>query len=163
MIDVPLVIELDGTGGRLSLDTLYLVQVSFTFHLSVKSGAFQGTASFCARKDQIEALHKDLSTAEVISTLDDNDSDAFIRFIPVDHHAVIVEGKLGGSHDDHSMRFKFSAEGPPVQKFARKLLELLEYVDDDESERNYNELSGTDSDDQITDHHDADEHHDEIV
>lgn len=63
MIVVDNIIELETNSEteRLSFATRYLVQINFTFDLTVSSNGFSGTSHFCVRREQIEKLCSDLT------------------------------------------------------------------------------------------------------
>jgi hypothetical protein len=69
---------------RLSFATRYLVQINFTFDLTVLSDGFSGTAHFCVRREQLEKMCTDLTNMHLklsgATKLDDNDSDGFVEF-----------------------------------------------------------------------------------
>jgi hypothetical protein len=98
-------------GERLSFAARYLVQVNFTFDLTVSSKGFGGTSPFCVRRDQLERLCIDLrkmhTDLEGSSRIDDNDSDAFIELSIKPNGRLTVAGQVGGTHVDHFLRFKF--------------------------------------------------------
>ena len=86
MITINDVIELktNRETERLSFATRYLVQINFTFDLTVLSNGFRGTSHFCVRSDQIVKMCSDLRNMKHSfsgkTTLEDNDSDASVNF-----------------------------------------------------------------------------------
>ena len=83
---------------RLSFATRYLVQINFTFDLTVQSNGFVGTSHFCVRRGQIENLCSDLTTMKQTmsgnTTLEDNDSDASVNFQMKPNGQIIVFGQM---------------------------------------------------------------------
>ena len=114
---------------RLFFSTKYLVQINFTFALTVKSDNFSGTSHFCVRRDEIETLCNDLSkmhsALEGTARLDDNDSDGFVEF-NIEHNGRLnINGQVGGSHEDHFMKFKFQSDQTSIPKFVQDFNALL--------------------------------------
>ena len=146
MLDINDIIELKSTtsDGKLSFATRYLVQVNFTFDLTIISETFSGTAHFCVRKDEIENLCENLRQMMISlkgnARLDDNDSDAFIQFSINSIGRIFISGQIGGSHDDNFMQYKFSTDKIETDDFFFFFSNLLLYVDDAEYEKEYNRL-----------------------
>ena len=144
MLETNEIIELKSTDfqDKLSFATRYLVQINFTFDLTVKSDAFLGTAHFCVRKEQIEYicddLKKMLSYKFGTTIIDDNDSNAFIEFEINDLGRVFINGQVGGKQEDNFMKFKFSTDNIATDKFVNDFRNLLLYVDDEKYEKEYN-------------------------
>jgi hypothetical protein len=122
---------------RLSFATRYLVQISFTFDLSVLSEGFAGISHFCVRIDQIEKLCSDLSkmysTLSGYTILDDNDSDAYVKFEIEPMGRLYVIGQVGGTHEEHFVRFKFQTDQTCIPYFVTDLKKLLSYRDNKSS------------------------------
>ena len=99
------------TTKRLSFATRYLVQVHFTFDLTVQSDKFGGTSHFCVYRGDLETLCNDLLKMHLAlsgsASLTDNDSDGFVTFTISENGKLQVCGQVGGSHEDHFMKFKF--------------------------------------------------------
>jgi hypothetical protein len=144
MLKINDIIELktvDST-NRLSFATRYLVQVNFTFDLTVKSDSFSGTAHFCVRKDEIESLCNELNkmtkSFNGACRLQDNDSDGFIEFAIGSTRKVGIYGQLGGTHEDNFMQYKFTSDISATETLVAGLTKLLTYVDDAEYEKEFN-------------------------
>jgi len=133
MIEVDDIIELktNTTSERLCFTTRYLVYVNFTFDLSVLSDNFSGTSHFCVRRDQLEEMCSKLSNMHLklfgSTILEDNDSDGFIKFEIESNGWLIVSGQVGGTHEDHSVRFKFQTDQTSIPPFVNDFNELLKY------------------------------------
>jgi hypothetical protein len=144
MLEINDVIKLKSSDSenKLSFATRYLVQVNYTFDLTVKSNSFSGTLHFCVRKDEIEELCSDLKKMMFSfaskAHLFDNDSDSFIDFNIDDSGRVFVNGQLGGSHEDNYMIFKFSSDKIATEYFIQELESLFNYIDDKLYELHYN-------------------------
>lgn len=131
MIKIDDVIELktNRTTERLSFATRYLVQVNFTFDLTVSLNGFSGTSHFCVRRDQIEKMCSDLATMNQAmsgnTTLEDNDSDASVNFQIKPLGQVIVFGQVGGSHEDNYLKFNFETDQTCIEPLLTDFHKLL--------------------------------------
>lgn len=133
MITIDNIIELktNRTTERLSFATRYLVQINFTFDLTVLSEKFKGTSHFCVRRQQIEKLCADLTEMKEIlsgnTILEDNDSDATINFLIERNGQVTVFGQVGGSHEDNYLKFKFQTDQTCIEPLIEDFDKLLKY------------------------------------
>ena len=133
MIEIDDIIELktNTETERLSFATRYLVQINFTFDLTVLSDGFSGTSHFCVRRDQIEKMCIDLanmhSTLSGTTILDDNDSDGFVEFEIEPNGQLNVNGQVGGTHEDHYVKFKFQTDQTCILQFVQDFNTLLKY------------------------------------
>ncbi len=113
--------------------TRYLVQINFTFDLTVLSDSFIGTAHFCVRRDQLEDMCSDLTNMHLklsgTTKLDDNDSDAFVEFGIEPNGRLNVTGQVGGTHEDHFVKFKFQTDQTCIPQFVQEFKALLKYKD----------------------------------
>jgi hypothetical protein len=143
IIDKP---KLKSSNGKewFSMDIRYLVQVSFTFDLSVIVNSYSGQSHFCVRKDQLRELVYNLSQLKtkpsVSANLEDNDSDAYLNFKSTSENLVLVKGQVGGTHEEAFLKFAFESNHENIQNYVDQLTKLLLYVDDQESETNYEKL-----------------------
>jgi len=116
---------------RLSFATRYLVQINFTFNLKVLSAGFSGTSHFCVRRDQLEKMSADLTnmhlTLSGTTILDDNDSDGFVEFEIESNGRLNVSGQVGGTHEDHFVKFKFQTDQTCIPPFVQDFKSLLKY------------------------------------
>ena len=114
---------------RLTFATRYLVQINFTFDLTVISGKFSGTSHFCVRRDEIEKFCEDLTKMHLSLTgssrLSDNDSDGFIKFSVNEYGHLQVGGQVGGSHEDHFLKFRFQTDQTCIPKFIDDFEKLI--------------------------------------
>jgi hypothetical protein len=131
MITINDVIELktNKETERLSFATRYLVQINFTFDLTVLSNGFRGTSHFCVRSEQIEQMCSDLKNMKQSfsgkTTLEDNDSDASVNFQINPNGEVIVYGQVGGSHEDNYLKFSFQTDQIYLEPFLTDFHRLL--------------------------------------
>ncbi|MEO6254963.1 MAG: hypothetical protein ABIO79_16750 [Ferruginibacter sp.] len=119
---------------RLSFATRYLVQINFTFDLTIFSNGFGGTSHFCVRRDQLEKLCADLikmhTDLKGSTKLEDNDSDACVEFMIEPNGQLIVSGQVGGTHEDHFVKFKFQTDQTCILPFVQNFKSLLNYKHD---------------------------------
>lgn len=114
---------------QLSFATRYLVQINFTFDLTVNSEGFAGTSHFCVRIDEIETFCNNLTTMHTSllgsAKLSDNDSDGFVAFTFSEHGHLQVCGQVGGSHEDHFVKFEFRTDQTCIPQFVDDFKKLL--------------------------------------
>lgn len=133
MITIDNIIELktNRKTERLCFATRYLVQINFTFDLTVLADSFGGTSHFCVRREQIEKLCSDLTEMkERLSgntKLEDNDSDASVCFQIENLGQVWVFGQVGGSHEDNYVKFKFQTDQTCIEPLIEDFHKLLKY------------------------------------
>jgi hypothetical protein len=133
MKEINAIIELQTNNSKkkLSFSTRYLVQINYTFDLTVISNSFAGTSHFCVRKDEIETfcnnLEKMYSLLTGSSQLNDNDSDGYIEFTIYDDGQLKVCGQVGGSHEDHFVKFEFMSDQTCIPQFVTDFKKLLKY------------------------------------
>ncbi len=135
MIEIDKVFELKTHDPSKSLifSLKYLVQLHFTFKLSVKSGVFSGESSFCISKEELKKSLKKLEesysqlSGEV--KLQDYDSDAFLSFLFEKDGRIIVSGQVGGTFSDHNLKFTFSTDQTVIPPFLTDIEALLKYED----------------------------------
>lgn len=131
MIEIDDIIELktNRETERLSFATRYLVQINFTFDLTVLSDGFSGTSHFCVRRGQLENLCSDLATMKQTmsgkTTLEDNDSDASVSFEMKPNGQIIVYGQVGGSHEENYLKFSFQTDQTCIEPFLTDFHKLL--------------------------------------
>lgn len=131
MIKIDDIIELktNRETERLSFATRYLVQINFTFDMTVLSNGFSGTSHFCVRRDQIDKMCSDLTimkqTMSGNTTLEDNDSDASVNFQMKPYGQVIVFGQVGGSHEENYLKFSFQTDQTCIEPLLTDFHKLL--------------------------------------
>jgi hypothetical protein len=135
MIEIDDVIDLQTHTDteKLSFATRGLVGNYFTFDLSVLSRGFAGTSHFCVSRDDIEQLCDQLSlmhaTLKCSVMLPDYDSDGKVVFEMEEGGHVIVSGQVGGSHEDHYIRFRFETDQTCIPKLIQDFYKLLQHQD----------------------------------
>ena len=133
------------TKNWLSMNTRYLVEVNFTFDLSVQVDSFKGQSHFCVRKDQLNDFVSSFSKLPFETLLEDNDSDAFLKVKSTDTDVLMVEGQLGGSHEACYLKFSFETHFEQIESFSLELQKLLLFVDNPEAEERYEEFKKANS------------------
>ncbi len=136
MLNLNNVIELktNDLTTKLVFATRYLVQINFTFDLTVKSSSFEGTSHFCVRKEQVEEFVDGLekTTQGDSARLDDNDSDGFIEVSFKDSLGHLkVTAQVGGTHENH-VKTSFEADQTALPEFIEGFKKLLTYEDDED-------------------------------
>jgi len=133
MIEIHDIIELktNTKTERLSFATRYLVQINFTFDITVLSDGFSGTSHFCVRREELEKLCSDLTIMKQAlcgnTILEDNDSDASVNFQIKQNGQVIVYGQVGGSHEENYLKFKFQTDQTCIEPLVEDFHKLLKY------------------------------------
>lgn len=128
-IDEKIELKTNRETERLSFATRYLVQINFTFDLTVISDGFSGTSHFCVRRDQIEKMCSDLTIMKQAmsgnTTLEDNDSDASVNFQKESNGQIIVFGQVGGSHEGNYLKFSFQTDYTCIEPLLTDFNKLL--------------------------------------
>lgn len=133
MITIDNIIELktNRKTERLSFATRYLVQINFTFDLTVLADSFGGTSHFCVRREQIEKLCSDLTDMKDRlsgkTNLEDNDSDANVCFHIESNGQLYVFGQVGGTHEDNYVKFKFQSDQTCIEPLIEDFHKLLKF------------------------------------
>ncbi|MFC6332753.1 hypothetical protein ACFP56_08975 [Paenibacillus septentrionalis] len=113
----------------LTVEHLYTVEGYLTLAISIKSGEFMGKSNFCISEEQLSIFIQSLKEIDARlsgdSKIDDYDSDAHIIFEVNKLGHVIISGQVGGSHEEHSMRFKFTTDQTILERFGRVLGSLI--------------------------------------
>lgn len=118
---------------RLAFAVRHLVQINFTFDVIVLSGDFHGTSHFCVRREQIKEMCENLRAMHVklsgLTKLEDEDSDAFVEFEIEPNGRLTVRGQVGGTHEDHFMKFKFQTDQTSIPAFVQDFNTLININD----------------------------------
>jgi|SRR5690606_5389233 len=114
---------------KLSFATRYLVHINFTFDLTVLSNGFSGTSYFCVRREQLEKMCADLTNMHLklsgTTILEDNDSNGFVKFEIESNGRLNVIGQIGGTNEDHFVKFKFQTDQTCIPSFVQDFNSLL--------------------------------------
>jgi hypothetical protein len=97
--------------------------------LTVLSEDFSGTAHFCVRREQLEKMCMDLTNMHdrLLGTtqLDGNDSNAFVDFKIEPSGRLNINGQVGGTHEDHFVKFKFQTDQTCIIPFVNDFKSLM--------------------------------------
>ena len=120
---------INSEGKELYLEHLYTVEDYFTFNIRVKSGDFSGASNFCMPKTSIisliDNLEKMYTKLKGRSQLTDSDSDAYVRFEMENLGHMSISGQIGGSHQDHYMKFAYTVDQTVLRYFIQVLKRIL--------------------------------------
>jgi len=121
MTDYNMLVNSDGK--ELIIEYLYNVEGYSTFTIKVKSGEFAGKSSFCLPKERIAAIIEQLSgmnnDLKGCCEINDYDSDAYINIEMAKFGRLWIFGQIGGSHEDHSVTFRYSTDQTVLNSFIR--------------------------------------------
>lgn len=120
---------INSEGKELIVEHLYTVEDYFTFNIKVKSGEFAGASNFCMPKEKVGSIlqtlsemHKELKGC---CEINDSDSDAFITIEMDKFGHMSVYGQIGGSHEEHFMKFKYTTDQTVLEQFVRLIKALM--------------------------------------
>lgn len=120
---------INSEGKELIVEHLYTVEDYFTFNIKVKSGDFSGASNFCISKEAIFSIVKTLTEMHKelkgFCEISDSDSDAYITFDMDKFGHMSVYGQIGGSHEEHYMKFKYSTDQTVIEKFVQLIKALI--------------------------------------
>ena len=107
-------IIINSSNDVLSITFLYAVDNYLTFKTKVKSDEFSGVSNFCISKEEIASIINTLSIMHSelkgICKIQDYDSDAFLYIEVQKLGHVLISGQIGGSHQEHFMKFKIKTD-----------------------------------------------------
>jgi len=115
--------------NRLFIEHLYAIENYHTFKVTVNSGAFAGTSNFCLSKEKISIIVEQLCNMYETLTgnckIMDYDSDAHIIIEMENFGHMNVYGQIGGSYEEHSLKFKFSTDQTILYEVINLFKEVL--------------------------------------
>lgn len=92
-----------------------------------------GSSNFCISGEKLKSFIQSLKEINLKlsggSRIDDHDSDAHIIFEATKLGYVVVSGQIGGSHEEHNMRFKFTSDQTILEKLVYLLDSLIKKSD----------------------------------
>ncbi|WP_421617423.1 WapI family immunity protein [Brevibacillus sp. TJ4] len=113
----------------LTVEHLYTVEGYLTLAISIKSGEFMGKSNFCISEEHLSTFIQSLKEMGARlsgdSKIVDYDSDSYIIIEVNKLGHVIISGQVGGSHEEHSMKFKFTTDQTILESFGRVLGSLI--------------------------------------
>lgn len=111
--------------NKFYIEQVYAVEDYLTFNIKIKSGDFSGASNFCISKENLNLIFNTLSNMykklEGRCEIFDNDSDSYITIDMNKLGHLNISGQIGGSYEDHFMKFKFSSD----QTILLNLIQLL--------------------------------------
>ena len=120
---------INSEGKELSVEHLYTVEGYFTFNIKVKSGEFTGTSNFCMPKENVISIVEKLSMMNKdlkgCCEVKDYDSDACIIIEMNKFGHAVLYGQIGGSHEEHFMKFKYETDQTMLEKLICTFKPLL--------------------------------------
>ena len=120
---------INSEGKELIVEHLYTVEGYFTFNIKIKSGEFAGASNFCMPKESINSIIEKLSEMDKelkgFCEIKDYDSDAYIEIEMDKLGHMCVSGQIGGSHEEHSMKFKYNTDQTVLVNLMRMFKALL--------------------------------------
>jgi len=121
----------DSDSIRLSIQYLYSIAGYITYRVTVKSGDFSGTSSFCQPVEEINRQIDDLRLMENelsgTCRINDIESDAFIVFDLLDLGHISAAGLVGSSFEAHSMRFALLVDQTVLPILIHAFTSFLDY------------------------------------
>ena len=122
-------IIMDSTNSRLAIEYLYCIEMYHTMTFKVKSKSFSGESSFCISNDilisilkVLESMKSDLKGSVQFR---DSESDAIVNIKMKQFGKAEVSGQIGGSHQDHFMRFRFESDQTILEGLVKFIKENL--------------------------------------
>jgi hypothetical protein len=126
-----IIVKTNDDSKKLNFYTKYLVQEHFTFDIFVLSDSFSGKSSFCISKSNILSFINSLKEMNNIlsgsAIINDNDSDSFLNFMLEEYGELKIIGQIGGSHNDHFLKFTFKTDQTTIKSMINDFTSLLEY------------------------------------
>lgn len=114
---------------RLIIEHLYTVEDYSTLNIKVKSGEFAGAANFCIPKDKVNSILNTLSNMRKelrgYCEINDSDSDGFIMVEMGEMGHIYMYGQIGGSHEEHFMKFRYTTDQTILDGLVQMLKTLL--------------------------------------
>ncbi len=114
---------------KLMIEHLYTVEDYFTLNIKVQSGEFTGASNFCISRENILLFIEELSKMHIQLTgyceISDSDSDAYINIKMDKLGHMYMSGQIGGSHEEHYMKFKFITDQTVLINLTQVLKELF--------------------------------------
>ncbi|MFD2172163.1 hypothetical protein [Tumebacillus lipolyticus] len=116
---------------ELTVNHLYTIEDYLTLNIQVRSGDFAGSSNFCISKENAILISRSLSDMHKklmgSCAIEDYDSDAHLQIEVNSFGRVLVYGQIGGSHEDHYMKFKFISDQAALELLRRLFLSYIKY------------------------------------
>jgi len=110
-----------------SIHSLYLVGGYITYEVSISTCGFTGTSNFCIKASKVnEYIYIIDAMSETLSgeiSIDDSESDAYLKFFFENKTSLFVVGQIGGSYEDNVLKFKLMADQTALYGLKENLLD----------------------------------------
>ena len=104
----------DDKKGSISMEALYAVDGYITYNITVSSIGFSGYGHFCIHEDDVQNIVLKINNMQDSLcgkiTIEDGESDAFLKVSFQNDMNLFVSGQLGGSYEDNMLKFKIRAD-----------------------------------------------------
>ncbi len=107
-------------------DFLYKVEKYFTYEIYILTSGYSGKCNFCIPEDKLKAYVKRIS--KIMNdlsgefTIEDCESDAYIKIYFENIRELYLSGQIGGSYEDNNLKFKLRADQTILLRLKNKLL-----------------------------------------
>ncbi len=112
-----------------SIEEIYSIDDYINIKIFIKSNGFSGWNQFCLSKFKIEELLEHLLDFNNLNAgsykINDFDSDSFINISATSKGRLAFDGQMGGSHNDHYMKFKFNTDQSIINQFIYSLKKII--------------------------------------
>lgn len=113
--------------NMLSVELLYIVDMYYTYEISVWTNGFSGKCNFCIMNskkheylEEIDVVNRTLSGSVEIQ---DCESDSYLKLYFENPMNFYLVGQLGGSYEDNRLNFKMKADQTLLLGLKKKLIE----------------------------------------
>lgn len=95
---------------ELNIDFLYTVEENTTLQIKIISGGYKGEYPFCLHISQILNIIQLCEKKSSLITINDEDSDSYLKFDFNSNEKGKIEGLIGGSYNDNYLHFSFNID-----------------------------------------------------
>lgn len=110
-----------------SVHSLYFVGGYITYEVSISTCGFTGTSNFCIEENKLNEyiymIDIMINTLSGEVSIDDSESDAYLKFYFENRTSLFVVGQVGGSHEDNVLKFKLMADQTALYGLKENLLD----------------------------------------
>lgn len=112
---------------KISIEALYCIGGYVTYEVVIFCGGFSGICNFCIAeynlKELIQKIKYMLETLSGEVEIRDCESDAYLKVVFIDSMNLFVQGQIGGSYEDNTLKFKLKADQTILCGLKDKLLD----------------------------------------
>ena len=111
---------------KISIEALYCIGGYITYEVVIFCNGFSGKCNFCIAEHNLNELIKKIKymyenlSGEV--EIQDCESDAYLKIFFMDSMNMFVQGQIGGSYEDNTLKFKLKADQTILYGLKDKLL-----------------------------------------